>query len=127
MHVLDENKAVMRRMVEMFATGNLSDVRAVIAARYIDHQGLSGSAVTGPDGFRHVVMTARSSYPNLRIEVKDLITEGDSVALRLRWYGMRQGKPMERETIDIVRFVKGQAVEHWGVGVLSLPSPAPIR
>jgi hypothetical protein len=57
--VLDRNRAAMRRMVEMFVMGNLSDVNLVIAAGYADHQGLSGSGVRGPDGFCRVVMTAR--------------------------------------------------------------------
>lgn len=45
----------------------------------------------------------------------DLIQAEDRVAVRLRWVGTKpSGEVDERETIDIVRVVDGQAVEHWG-------------
>jgi hypothetical protein len=32
-----------RRMVDMFVTGDTSDLGSVVDMRYLDHQGLSGS------------------------------------------------------------------------------------
>ncbi len=116
-----EHKALMQRIVEMFATGNLSGVDVVIAAGYIDHQGLEGIEIRGPEGFSRVVRAARCAFPALQVDIEDLIAEGDRVVARLRWRGTQStGERIERETIDIVRVANGQAVEHWGMrtGVL---------
>jgi hypothetical protein len=37
---MGEAEAVMRKMVEMFATGDVSGVDDVVSAEYHDHQGL---------------------------------------------------------------------------------------
>jgi ketosteroid isomerase-like protein len=114
---VDTAEAVMRKMIEMFATGDVSAVGAVISDEYHDHQGLQGEAVWGPDGFRRVVDTARSGTVGLRVTIADLIADAESAAARLRWRGVSPtGKPVDRETIDIVRVRDGKAVEHWGAG-----------
>lgn len=100
----------------MFAAGDLSGVHAVIAAGYVDHQGLPGIEIRGQEGFCRVVRAARSGFADLRVEIEDLVAEGDRVVARLRWRGTQSnGDKMDRETIDIVRVVNGQAVEHWGM------------
>ena len=118
-----DNKALMRMVVEIFETGNLSNVAAVIDAQYVGHQGLNGNALKGADSFSQVVATARTAFPDLRVSIEDLIAEDDRVVARLRWRGTRPtGAQIDRETIDIVRFAGGQAVEHWGTLVLRQPA-----
>ena len=114
-------KGLMQSMVCAFATGDVSNVDALVAATYLDHQGLGGGAIRGPAGFRQVVAAARRAVPNLDVTIEDLIAEGDRVAARLRWHGTQaaDGATVNRETIDIVRFAQGQAVEHWGIQLWS--------
>jgi predicted ester cyclase len=115
---VDENKALMQKIVQIFETGDLSSAAAVIDTEYIDHQGLDGIALKGIDGFCHVVKTARIAFIELRISIEDLIGEEDRVVGRLRWYSTRSnGEVIHRETIDIVRFANCRAVEHWGAYV----------
>jgi predicted ester cyclase len=78
---------------------------------------MGGIEVRGADGFRRVVAGARSAFTHLEVTVEDLIAEGDRVAARIRWRGVlaSDGRLVDRETIDIVRFADGQAIEHWGV------------
>ncbi len=41
---------VMKRMVAMFSTGDLSEVREIVHPDYLDHQGLHGEPIRGlPD------------------------------------------------------------------------------
>jgi predicted ester cyclase len=106
---------VMRSMVCMFATGDVASVVEVVADEYHDHQGLSGTEIHGPEGFRLVVETARHSIRGLSVTIEDLIADGDRVAARIRWQGHSpSGDPVDRETIDIVHVRSGRAVEHWG-------------
>ena len=105
---------VLRAMVEMFSTGNVSSVGDVVAADYLDHQGLGGNEVRGADGFVHVVTVARQAYSELNVEVVDVKLGGDSVEGRVHWHGVRHdGTAVRRETIETVRVSDGRAVEHW--------------
>jgi predicted SnoaL-like aldol condensation-catalyzing enzyme len=113
-----QNKALMRKIIEMFATGDLSNVSSVFAEDYIDHQGLGETEIRGPHGFSRVVMAARRACPHLQVGIEDLIAEGDRAVVRLHWRSAQpDGEESDRETIDIVRFANGQAVEHWGAPV----------
>ena len=65
----------------------------------------------------------RNAFPDARMDVDDLIAEGDKVAARLTMSGTQRGefagipasgKSMSVTTIDIIRFKNGQVVEHWG-------------
>jgi predicted SnoaL-like aldol condensation-catalyzing enzyme len=104
-------KVVMRRMVDMFATGNAADAESVVAAEYVDHQGPGG-----PEGFRDLVRAVHGSRQGeVRVLIDDLIGEGDRAAARLRWLHTNpDGTVVERETLDVVRCANGKAVEHWG-------------
>lgn len=112
---LNQNKAAMAHIVDMFSTGDLSHVQTLIAPDYLDHQGLGGMAMHGQQGFRQVVTVARAALPGLRVVMQDMIAEGDKVVARLHWQSTDSaGNTIDRETIEIIRFVAGQAVEHWG-------------
>ncbi len=107
--------AVMRKMVEMFTTGDTSAVGEVVADEYQDHQSLRGIDITGPSGFARVVEVARTGTTGLTVTVEDLIADGDRCAARLRWVGVSStGGSVDRATIDIIRAGDGKAVEHWG-------------
>lgn len=102
-------------MVAMFSTGDTSAVEEVVSPEYLDHQGLRGGAVDGPEGFAAVVTAARQRYVRLEVTLEDVIAGGDRVAARLRWTGTRMdGEVVQRETIEILRVEAGKAVEHWG-------------
>ena len=106
---------VMRRMIEMFATGDVSALAAVVSDEYHDHQGLDGVAVRGTEGFRTVVEAARAGTLGLNVTIADLIADADRAVARLQWRGVSPtGETVDRETIDIVRTRDGKAVEHWG-------------
>lgn len=105
---------VMRKMVAMFSTGDLSDVRETVHPDYLDHQGLHGEPICGPAGFAAVVAAARSSFTTLDVTVEDLIPGADRAAARLQWSGLRPDGQVSRQTLEIVRIQDGMAIEHWG-------------
>lgn len=106
---------VMRAMVAMFNSGDLSELDATVGANYLDHQGLGEGPMFGPAGFSAVVEAARGSYETLDVTIEDLIADTDRVAARLRWRGKRtSGEPVERESLEIIQVVDGRAIEHWG-------------
>jgi hypothetical protein len=117
--VVGDAKAVMRRMVEMFATGDLTTLDSVVSTDYIDHQGIDGIEIQGREGFGDLVRAVHAPHGTaLRVTIEELIGEGDRAAARLRWHHTgEEGRVVEREMIDIIRSTKGLAVEHWGAEV----------
>ena len=78
----EEDKAVVRRWIEAF---NERDKRAEAEARapgYLAH--VPGeSAPLGSAAWTRFLAPFEGAFPDLRIEVKDILSEGDLVAARV--------------------------------------------
>jgi predicted SnoaL-like aldol condensation-catalyzing enzyme len=108
-------KAAAKKIVEIFNTGDLSEVGSLFSSEYVDHQRPAWLDATGPEEFKQIVLGARRSLPNLHVMIEALIAEGDTVVVRLHWHSTHPaGKIIDRETIDMLRFVDEKVVEHWG-------------
>lgn len=106
---------MLRRMVQMFSTGDLSELTTTVGPEYIDHQGIEGTPVRGPTGFATVVAAARDPFTKLEVAVEEVTMDGDLVTARLRWEGTRpDGTSQHRYTSETLRVREGLAEEHWG-------------
>ena len=114
-HRVSQNKATMKKIVDIFNTGDLADVDLIFSPDYIDHQRPAEMEINGPNEFKQIVMGTRQSLRKLKVTIEELIAEDDKVVGRLQWHITDlAGKKIKRETIDILRFVNNQVVEHWG-------------
>jgi predicted ester cyclase len=120
--MLEENKAIARRIFEVFNTGNLALADELVAADVIDHQPPPGIE-SGLAGFKQLVLMLRAGFPDLHVTVEDIIAEGDKVVGRTTIRGSHTGefmgmaptgKQFTMQAIDVMRFAGGKAVEHWG-------------
>lgn len=76
------NKQLVRRVIEhAINNGNLSIADDLIAADYVYHEATAGEK-RGRDGFRHLIITYHTAFPNVRVSVDQQIAEGDWVATR---------------------------------------------
>jgi steroid delta-isomerase-like uncharacterized protein len=119
---VEENKALMRRIFEVFNTGNMAVADEVIAADVVDHQAPPGIA-PGRAGFKQLITVFRNAFPDIQMTIVDLIADGDKVVARSTMRGTHRGefmgipptgKQFTATSIDIVRFAGGKGVEHWG-------------
>ena len=122
MSSIEENKAMMRRILEVFNTGNVNLADELIATDVIDHQAPPGIE-QGLAGFKQLVTMFRAAFSDIHFTIEDMIAEGDKVVARGTMSGTHKGefmgmapthKPFTIQVIDIVRFAGGKAVEHWG-------------
>ena len=101
----EANKAMVRRYIEMWNTGNVALADEVLAATWVDH---AHPEVTGPDSVKQTIATVRSAFPDLRITIESIVGEGDLVALR---------GTVRREVISrvmwFVRVADGKMAEMW--------------
>jgi predicted ester cyclase len=122
---LSANKALVRRFFEEgLSRGNLDLVDELVAPDAVMHNPLILDAPTGPGSVRGSVEMLRRAFPDLGVEVLDLIAEGDRVAAFLRLSGTntgdyRRGGATERRAsmraFFIWRIAEGRLAESWGV------------
>jgi len=111
-----------RQFYDAVNAGDMDGAMSLIADDFVDHEEFAGLP-RDREGVRQFFELMRSAFPDFRVDVEDMIVEGDKVAVRMRMSGTHQGDFMGMPgtgrrfavtTIDIVRVVDGKAVEHWG-------------
>ena len=127
---LDDNKSMTRRFFdEVVSNGNLRVVDELCSPDYRLHATLSGPDSIDLVQMKELVRSFRSSFPDARITVEDIVAEGDLVAARLKERGTHAGEfkgipPTGRRvtygSMTFLRIVEGKIVDHWGL--LDLPS-----
>ena len=110
------NRRLLQKIADAFNTGDLSEVDAIFAPGYIDHQKPPHITVDGPEEFRLIVTGARRSEP-FNVAILDVIEGDDKIAARLHWFGNDRGTEIDRETIEILHVKDGLIVEHWGAEI----------
>jgi predicted SnoaL-like aldol condensation-catalyzing enzyme len=87
----------------------------MLSNQYIDHDA-PPDPVPGPQGAKEFVARFLDAYPDMHVEIVDLLVDGNKVAARLVWKGHHRES---RETyhqagIIILHFnEQGQIVERW--------------
>lgn len=118
----DNTQALRRLLDEAFSKGNLSVADEVMTPDCIEHQ--NGAPGSGPEAVKQVVTGLRSSFPDLKLHIEDIVTVGDCVWARVKARGTDTGgvggmpptgRSVEIDVIDIVRVRDGKIAEHWGV------------
>ena len=88
MSASDEAKEIIRRWNEEGWSGGKYELAHEIISPDMQVHGAGGQAVgMGPDGLIDLIKTWRTAFPDGRMEIDDLIVEGDTVAIRNTWYG----------------------------------------
>ena len=119
-----DTKALARRFYEEVVNSrNLDAIDDMVTPNFVEHEALPGMANDASAVKQFFTMTFEA-FPDLKIEVLDLIAEGDRVAARCTMSGTQKGafmdipatgKHMAVQVIDIIRFEGDKVAEHWGV------------
>ena len=88
MSASDDAKEIIRRWNNEGWSGGKYELAHEIISPDMQVHGAGGQAVgMGPDGLIDLIKTWRTAFPDGRMEIDDLIVEGDTVAIRNTWYG----------------------------------------
>jgi len=94
---------------------DLSVCDEMLSTEYIDHDAPSDS-VPGPQNIKEFVQKFLETYPDMHVEIEDLLVEENKVAARLVWQGHNResGETFLQAGIIILRLNdKGQFLERW--------------
>ena len=118
-----ENREIVREFYRQVVNGgNLGMLANFLSPDYIEHY---NPAASGHEGFTHFFLQLSSAFPDLRISIDDLISEGDKVAARVTVRATHQGvfmgslQPTGRKVvfsgIDIFQLRAGKITARWNL------------
>ena len=125
-----DHAETMRSTYERINAGDIAGFGDLVADDFVEHDDASGGPPT-KEGTLEFFRSLLVSFPDLRMDVEDLIASDDKAVARVRATATHQGEFMgvpptgarvEMQLIDIMRFDDaGLVCEHWGVAdMLSL-------
>ena len=119
-----DHAATTRRFYDSINAGDLEGFGGHLADDVVEHEELPGLAPT-KDGILAFFRMQLAAFPDMRMEVQDIVASGDKVVARVRYTGTNRGafmgapatgKNVDAQLIDIFRFGDdGLVREHWGV------------
>jgi steroid delta-isomerase-like uncharacterized protein len=122
---LEANKDLVRRLVEEgFNKGNLDAVDEIVSPDVITHNPIILDAPSGPDSVRGGIDMIRRAFPDLQVDILDMIAEGNRVAVFMVMSGTNAGdyrrggatgKKGSLRAFFIWRVEDGRLAESWGV------------
>ena len=90
-----DNKETVRRMIEEgFNEDDLELADELVAEDCVLHEAGQEEPIRGPEGVKEFLRTYRSAFPDARIEIEELIAEGDTVVVRWTASGTHEGDLM---------------------------------
>jgi steroid delta-isomerase-like uncharacterized protein len=118
----EENKAIVRRFVEAFNTGNPDIVDETVATDFVLHDPGLPEDLRGPEGAKQWVNMFHTGFPDIHVTIEDLVAEGDKVAKKYTCRGTHKGEfagipPTGNQVavpgISIYRIAGGKIAELW--------------
>jgi steroid delta-isomerase-like uncharacterized protein len=136
----DAQIALIARAVEAVNRSDLAAVDRLFSPDFVDPNPARAGLSPGPEGIRLVWGLLRAAFPDLAVQVEDLLVDGDKVVIRARAEGTHEGafmgmpatgKQVAIGVIDINRIEDGRLAERWAVADLlgmlqqlgALPAP----
>ncbi|GAB3165409.1 ester cyclase [Telluribacter humicola] len=107
---------------EAVNSGNLDKLREVVAPNAFDHDPAPGQE-PGPEGYIQFFSKMRSAFPDMNIQVDQMVADEDKVAIAYTLTGTHKGNfkgiaatghKISVRGVQIGRFENGQLVERWG-------------
>ena len=119
-----DHAATARRLYDLINAGDIEGFGGNLADDFVEHEETPGLAPTR-DGVKAFFGMQLAAFPDLRMDVEDVVANGDKVVARVRFTGTHRGgfmgmpatgKNVDVQLIDVFRFgADGLVHEHWGV------------
>jgi hypothetical protein len=119
-----DHAATARRIYDLINAGDIEAFGDVLADDFVEHEELPGLSPSR-DGVKTFFRMQIAAFPDLRMDVLDIVADGAKVVARVRYTGTQQGdfqgmpatgKSVDVQLVDIFAFDDaGRVREHWGV------------
>lgn len=120
----EANKAACRHFFrELHNNHNLEIIDELVDPNVVSHDPFPGQ-VPGSEGLKNTMRMFWEAFPDLRIEIRDMLAENDRVMTRLTATGTHRGtfvnaapthNTVAYDEVIVLRLANGKIVEHWAV------------
>ena len=134
----EKNKEIQQKFGEAINTGNLENLKDLVADDVKDHDPAPNQG-PGPQGYIDFFTMMRNAFPDMKVEVEQLVADDDNVAFAYTLTGTHKGdfmgvagtgKSIKARGMQISRFENGKMVERWGssdeLGILKQIGANPV-
>ena len=113
----EENKAAQRRIIEDVINRKDLDLADELFSEEHELHPESAGVARGPEGMKHAFAGLHEEFPDIHVEIEDMVAEGDTVAVRLTFIGTHapSGDKAVWPEMVFACFSEGKAVESWEV------------
>ena len=119
-----QNKALVQRYnKEVIESGNMNLLKQILTTDFTNHSALQGMS-SGIDGMIYFFTgILHAAFSDIKVDIQDMIAEGDKVTTRKVITGTHQGalmgipatgRQVAIKVIDILTVENGRIKEHWG-------------
>ena len=117
----EQNKNIVRRLLEeVWNKGQVSVADELFTPNYNHHDSSTPDVGRGPESEKKRVTLYRNAFPDMRLTIDDILTEGETVVARWSCRGTHKGdlngiaptgKQFNITGISIARFTNGKMFE----------------
>jgi C-1 hydroxylase len=117
---LDDNKTLIRNLVEAFNNHDLISLTELASPGFTDHK----HQLTGLEATRKYLALVYKSFPDFHATIVDIVAEGDKVWIleectmthTVEYHGIAPtGKRLTQTFVEIYRIADGKVEEMWAV------------
>jgi predicted ester cyclase len=121
---LEANKKLARDYFKAFLSKDTAWFREHIEPGFRRHDPGLPFEVVGPQGVERLADALLPAIPDMRLDIEDVIAEGEKVLVRLVIRGTQQGelfgipptsRAIEVAVLDLFHIRNGRLVEHWAL------------
>jgi predicted ester cyclase len=87
----EANAAALNKFAEAVNTGNYELFSDVVATDCVDHDPALGQA-PGPDGYRTLHTEMRQAFPDMKVELAEVVADEEAIAFAYTFTGRKMGR-----------------------------------
>ena len=121
---IEENKQVVRRLVQIVNSGNLDQLNDILASDYVRHDPNPLLKDVGRKEYKEAFTKLREALPDAKWTLEEILADGDRVIGRWSFHGTHNGpffnippsgKEVTYPILAIYRIEDGKIAEDWHI------------
>ena len=114
---MSRQKELLREIASAHNSGAPDRISDWFTEDFRLHEPGAPALPVGHEGASQMRARFRTLTPPIKLEILDMIEEGDRVAVRWQLTATYEGRPFEQSIMAIYRFENGRIAEDWGISI----------
>ncbi len=114
---MPSRKDFFQHIARSMSAGDIDRVAEWFTEDFKLHDPSIGGFRFGHQGARDMLRALADQVPSARIDLLDMVEQGDKVAVRWLFAGMKETQPVHLSVVAIYRFEGDRIAEDWGIAV----------